>query len=363
MTIKTGILFQLCIILISSLTVADTVKLVAGGGMGPDGGPADKAALGQPFGVGIDSQGNLYIADYSDHRVRKVDTRGIITTFAGTGKKGYAGDGGPATQAEFNAMHDLVIGANDDVYVADSDNLRVRRIDAKTGIITTVAGTGKKELTGDGGPGDKASLDGIACLYFDPARTKLYLAGFSRAVRVLDLKTGIIDTIKGLPGGRSVAVDSQGNIYVGGGSTLRVRRPDGKLEVLLDKKTAAPGELTIGDNTKHLALDADENLLLSDDFGHAVKKFLVAEKKLERFFGSGARGTQGIGGPALEVELNGPHGVYFHTPTKTIYVSDSRNKRAVRKIACAAMVFVLAVVAFGQGQQRRASDVARSLRC
>ena len=143
---------------------ADSITLVAGGSNGKDGGPAKEAALGQPFGVGLDSQGNLYIADYSEHRVRMVDS-------------------------------------------------------------------------------------------------KLYISGFSGVVRLLDLQSGIIDKVRGLPGGRSIAVDSQGNIYVGGGTTLRVRRPNGKIEILLDKKAAETGTLTIGDNTKHLALDADDHLL------------------------------------------------------------------------------------------------------
>lgn len=97
-------------------------------------------------------------------------------------------------------------------------------------------------------------------MYFDHAGTKLYITGFSSVVRMFDLATGVIQTVPKLPGGRSVAVDSKGNIYVGGGSTLRVRRPDGAIETLIDKKKAAPGELTIGDNTKHLGLDADETL-------------------------------------------------------------------------------------------------------
>lgn len=325
--------FLLALSMIAVLTtgaLADRVVLVAGEGEGEDGGPAKKAAMGQPFGIDFDSHGNLYIADFTEHRVRKVDSQGIITTIAGTGKKGFAGDGGPALQAEFNGMHDLVVGPNDDVFVADSYNLRVRKIDAKTGVITTVAGTGVKGVSGDGGPGDKAGLDGIGCLFLDAPRTKLYMTGFSGVVRVLDLCMGTIDTIKGMPGGRSVAVDSKDNVYVGGGSLLRVRRPNGQIEVLIDKNKAAPGELTIGDNTKHIAIDAEENLLIADDFGHAVKRYLVAEKKVMPLIGSGKRGSQGVGGPPLEVELNGPHGVYYHAATKTIYVCDSRNRRVLK---------------------------------
>ena len=170
----------------------------------------------------------------------------------------------------------------------------------------------------------------MASLYFDPTGTKLYISGFSSVVRVLDLKTGSIETVRGLPGGRSVAVDSQGNIYVGGGSTLRVRRPTGEVEVLIDAKQAESGTLTVGENTKHLGFDAEENVLLADDFGNRIKKYLVQEKKLVVVAGSGKRGTSGLNGPPTEAELYAPHGVYFHALTNTIYICDSRNKRLLK---------------------------------
>lgn len=315
---------------IVATTQAGELVLVAGGGKGLDGGPAVGAAIGQPFGCAIDTAGNLFIADYSEHRVRKVDPKGVITTVGGTGKAGFGGDGGPAVKGQFNAMHDLVLDREGNIYVADSSNLRIRKIAAKTGILSTIAGNGEKGVRGDGGPGPEASLDGVASLFFDPTYTKLYLTGFSSVVRVVDMQTGTIDTIKGLPGGRSLAVDSKGNIYVAGGSTLRVRRPDNTLEVLVDKKKSQPGQVTIGDNTKHLGLDADENVLIADDLGYAIKKYIVAEKKVIIVVGTGERGAAGVGGPPLAAQLDGPHGVYYHPPTKTIYIGDSRNKRVLK---------------------------------
>ncbi|QDU28034.1 NHL repeat protein [Anatilimnocola aggregata] len=317
---------------IVTIAQADELLLVAGGGKGSDGGSAIGAAMGQPFGMAIDAAGNLFIADFSEHRVRKVDTKGVITTVGGTGEKGFSGDGGPAVDGQFNAMHDLVLDRERNIYIADSSNLRVRKIEAKTGILSTVAGNGEKGVRGDGGPGAEASLDGVASLFFAPDYTKLYLGGFSGVVRVLDMKSGVIDTVKGLPGGRSIAVDSKGNIYVAGGSTLRILRPDGTIEVLVDKKKAQPGEVTIGDNTKHLGFDADENVFIADDFGHAIKKYVVAEKKVILIAGTGERGTAGVGGPPLVAQLDGPHGVYFHPPTNTLYIGDSRNKRVLKLV-------------------------------
>ncbi len=311
-----------------SAVSAEKLVVVAGGGTAKDGGPAPAAAIGQPFGMGRDEDGNLFVADFSEHRVWKVDPKGVISVAAGTGKKGYAGDGGPAIKGEFDGMHDLVVAPTGDIYIADSYNLRVRKIDAKTGTLSTVAGNGEKKIAGDGGPGEKAGLDGVASLWL--SGDKLYMTGFSAAVRGLDLKTGTIDRVKGLPGGRSVAVDSKGNVYVGGGTTLRVMRPDGKVEVLHDSKKAAADEVRLGDNPKHLGFDADENVLIADDFGHQIKKFVVADRKLVVVAGSGKRGKAGLDGPPLASELDGPHAVYFHPATKSVYIGDSRNKRVLR---------------------------------
>lgn len=320
----------LFLLMLSTLSVAraDTLTLVAGGGKTVASGPATQAATGEPFGLGHDAQRNLFIADFTEHRVWKIDPQGIISVAGGTGKKGLGGDGGPAIEGQFSGMHDLVVAPNGDIYIADSYNLRVRKIEAKTGLLSTVAGNGEKKIAGDGGPGDQASLDGVASLWL--VEDKLYITGFSAAVRVLNLTTGVIDRVKDLPGGRSVAVDSRGNIYVGGGTTLRVLRPGGKVEVLHDSRKAAANEVKLGDNPKHLGFDAEENVLIADDFGHQVKKYLVAEQKLVVVAGCGQRGTSGLDGPALAAELNGPHAVYFDPVSKMIYVGDSRNKRVLR---------------------------------
>src|SRR5205823_5970238 len=123
------------------------------------------------------------------------DTKGVITTIAGTGTpKGKPtnpatlGDGGPARKADIDGVHTLAVAPNGDIYLADTWNVRVRKIDAKTGVITTLAGTGKKAISGDGGPAEKADLDGVANLVLDPKGEKCYVTGFSKVVRVVDLK-------------------------------------------------------------------------------------------------------------------------------------------------------------------------------
>lgn len=305
---------------------ADELVLVAGGGTARDGGPAAAAAIGQPFGLGHDRDGNLFVADFSEHRVWRIDPKGTISVAAGTGKKGFAGDGGPAAQGQFDGLHDLVVAPNGDIYVADTYNVRVRKIDAKTGILSTVAGNGQKKIAGDGGPGDQASLDGVASLWL--AGDKLYMTGFSAAVRVLDLTTGTIDRVKGLNGARTVAVDAKGNVYVCS-KALRVLRPDGKVEVLHDPTKAAADEVKLVD-VKHLGFDAEGNVLIADNFANQVKKYLIADRKLVVVAGSGSKGTGGLNGPPLEAELTGPHAVYFHRATGAVYIGDSRNKRVLK---------------------------------
>jgi hypothetical protein len=120
------------------------ITTVAGNGIsafGGDGGPAIRASLSFPDSVAVDVVGNLYIADSSNNRIRRVDVNGIITTVAGNGTIGFSGDGGQAKKAELNLPVDVVVDASGDLYIADSNNNRIRKIDTN-GIITTIAGSG-----------------------------------------------------------------------------------------------------------------------------------------------------------------------------------------------------------------------------
>ncbi len=316
----------------TELARADKVTLVAGG-MGGDGGPANEARVLRPFGVIFDKTGNMYIGQFGTKTdgqfVRKVDTKGIITTIAGTGKVGAGGDGGPATNGEFNCIHDIVIGPDGNLYVADSFNRKVRKIDVKTGILTSFAGTGEgKEATGDGGPAEKAALDGVASLWFSNDGATLYVSGFSKVVRVIDMKTSIISTLKNCPGGRSIAMDSKGNLYIAGGTSLRVRTPNGEVKVLLDDTHLGGSDIPLAGNPKHLGIDAQDNVLICDELHHLLRKYLPAEGKLVTIMGDGKPGTGGLGGPAEKAQLKDPHGVLFHNGA--IYVVDSMNDRVLK---------------------------------
>ena len=232
------------------------------GSFAGDGGPATAAALWNPTDIAFDPQGNLYIADHNNDRVRKVDPQGVITTVAGSGTEGFSGDGGPATKAQLNtatpyvvtpdvawapsASMSLAFDAAGNLYISDTGNARVRKVDLK-GIITTIAGTGKPGFSGDGGPAKSAQLSNPGGLAFD-AEGNLYIADGptltfkSNRIRKID-KAGIITTIAGtdadgfsgdggpasaasLAGPGNISFDAQGNLYFADGGNNRVRKID-----------------------------------------------------------------------------------------------------------------------------------------
>jgi sugar lactone lactonase YvrE len=221
------------------------ITTVAGGGLGADGGLAINATLDRPAGVAIDISGNLYIAESFGDRVRKVDAHtGVITTVAGTGNgRAFFGDGGPATSAELLSPEGLSVDAIGNLYILDTDNIRVRKVDGRTGIITTVAGNGSFLFSGDNGPAISAGLSTPRGIALD-ASGNLYIAdsgGSSKRVRKVDAQTGIITTVAG--GGPSsnfgdgrlatsawlgspyaVAVDTRGNLYIADYPISRVWR-------------------------------------------------------------------------------------------------------------------------------------------
>lgn len=188
-----------------------------------DGGPAPMATLQEPWAIAFDAAGNLYIADRDNHRIRKVDGHGVITTIAGNGKGGFSGDGGPGSQASINLPLAIVVDGEGNVVFTDSANQRVRRIDHGTGVITTIAGTGKSASTGDGGPATKASLADPQSLIFDTSGNLYIEETAPLAFRRID-KAGRISTVQKIggvpikasqvPGFNGWLFDSAGDLYV-----------------------------------------------------------------------------------------------------------------------------------------------------
>ncbi len=206
------------------------------------------AKVVKPFASGIDKDGNIYLPEFTGDRIRKIDAKGIIATFVGTGKPGHSGDSGPALAAEINWVHQVLVGPDNNLYVADTRNSCVRKIDLATGVISTFAGTGKKGNSGDGGPAAKAEIGNIYCISIDPKCERMVICDLdNKRIRAVDMKTGIISALAGngkagvpangsdaasspLSDPRAVAADGNGNVYIleRGGNALRVVDANGK---------------------------------------------------------------------------------------------------------------------------------------
>lgn len=338
-----------------ALVEPEVLELVAGGGVQPDGSPAVKSALKSPFGVDFSPGGELIFVELTGERVRQIDRAALLHTIAGTGSKGDGGDGGPAREAAFNGMHSLVVLPSGEIVVADTWNNKLRKIDPRTGLISTFAGTGRKGFGGDGGPAAKAGFGGIYCIALDPARRNLYLADLdNRRIRAIDLETGIVSTVagngaKGIPKDgeravaaplvdpRAVAADAQGRVYIleRGGHALRVVKPDGSIETLVG--TGKAGDTGDGGDArqatmngpKHLCVDLDGNILIADTENHRVRKYFLDSRTIVPIAGTGRRGTEGVGGPPLQAQLFQPHGVTVHSDG-SLYISDSGNNRILK---------------------------------
>ena len=332
---------------------AARLVLVAGGGEKSGDAPALESKLNGPFGVDFDRSGNMFIIEMPGNRLCRID----ISTATGNGEKGNSGDGRPAIKAQFNGPHSLAVLPNGDVLVADTWNNRVRRIDAKSGAISTFAGTGEKGSSGDGGVAEKAQFGGVYCVALNPEGDKLYLADLdNRRIRSVDLRTAIVSTVagngkKGIPKDgsearkaplvdpRAVAADRKGNIYIleRSGNTLRVVDAAGKIRTVVgtgEKGATGDGgdalQATLN-GPKHLCVDLQDNVIIADTENHIIRKYLPRDRKIVRVAGSGQRGTGGIGGPPEMAELNQPHGVCVDR-SGVLYISDSSNNRVLKLI-------------------------------
>jgi sugar lactone lactonase YvrE len=333
---------------------AGRLELVAGRTGGASVTPGD-TQITSPFGVAFDDRGTLYFVEMLGHRVRKIGRDGLVTTLAGTGREGNGGDAGLAIRAEFNGPHSLAVTTSGDIYVADTWNNRVRKIDGRSGVITVVAGTGRKGFSGDGGPAIEADFGGIYCIALDEGGQTIDLADLdNRRVRRVNLRTGIVATVagngnKGVPSDgddahsaslvdpRAVALDGHGSLYIleRGGHALRVVDRSGKIRTVAG--TGKAGNAGDGGDArratlnqpKHLCVDAAGNVLIADSENHRIRIYRPDDGTIHGLAGNGRKGSSGIGGPPGEAELDQPHGVTVG-PGGMIYISDSNNNRILR---------------------------------
>ncbi len=337
-----------------TLCSAQSVEIVAGGGTAGEGAPATHAKLIEPFATGIDGKGNLYIVEMEGgERVYKVDKIGKISTVAGTGEKGYSGDGGLAVKAQINGSHHLLVLPNGDILLADTFNQRIRRIDGKTKIITTIAGTGEKGFSGDGGLATQAKFGGIYCLALDAKASRLYACDLdNRRIRAIDMKTGIVTTVAGngkqgvprdyqpalespLTDPRAIALDSVGNLYIleRGGDALRVVGQDGKIHTVIGKPIPLPPVPGALNGPKHLCVDRQDNVLIADTENNRILKYFSGTSELKVIAGSNSPtapiATEGGNLTPLQIRLERPHGVYVHKDG-SIYIADSSHGLVLR---------------------------------
>jgi sugar lactone lactonase YvrE len=262
-------------------------------GSSGDGGAATQAQLNSPRGVAVDGAGNVYIADTGNHRIRRVGSNGIITTYAGTNGPGFSGDGGPATQAQLSSPVGVAVDGAGAVYIADRANNRIRRVDLD-GIITTFAGTNTSSL-GNGGPATQAMLS--------------------------------------LPEG--VAVDGVGNVYIAETARHRIRRVANGI-ITTFAGTGVPG---LGDDDipatqaeflypQSVAVDGAGNVYIADTDNHRIRR-VDTNGIIRAFAGTGVRGFRGDGGPATQARLEFPGGLATDA-AGNVYIADSGNRRVRR---------------------------------
>lgn len=389
---------------------AGAIGTVAGTGepgWGGDAGPATAAMLNEPKTVTLDAAGNLYVADSENHLVRKVDARtGIMTTIAGTGvreapasipagpvpapaeddedpladpvsKPGdaytqqpdlsgmvryvtgtpsrdqrFAGDGGPAVEAILNFPSAVAVAEDGTVYIADTWNHRIRRVDPGTGVISTIAGTGQAKCYGDNGPAVKAALNEPVALALD-GPDRLYIADQSNnRVRKLDLTSGVITTVVGtgesgyngdgapgpetaLAGPSGLAVDQAGNLYIADTFSGRIRKWDrhaGTVETVAGGTGAfqfAPGENESSPNLSRpyaIALHSDGRLFITDSDNHLIRVWNLQKREMSLLAGNGQAAFCGDGKDPLHSSLNFPFGVALDARGH-VYIADTFSHR------------------------------------
>ena len=270
-------------------------------GFAGDGGPAKEALLNGPFDIAFDDAGNLYFSDTFNNRIRRVDARsGVISTIAGNGHAGYGGDDGPATAAALNEPYGIVVDHAGNLCIADRLNRRIRRVDAASGIITSVAGTGEAAYSGDGGPAARAGLAEPNGLAFDAAERHLYITDVAdNRVRVIDLATGRIATFAG-----TGAAEHTGD----GG------------------KASDAG--TFGARAVKVAKDGTVYIL--ERQGSSLRAVDPATGVIRTIAGTTARGYAGDGGPALDAVFDAPKEMALERDGSLLIV-DTEN-HAIRRI-------------------------------
>ncbi len=345
-------------------------------GFSGDGSPATHATLDFPIGVAVDATGTLYIADSGSQRIRKVSPAGIITTVAGNGYCCFSGDGQAATNAALNLPYDISTDRSGNLYIADRDNQRILRVNAKNGVMTTVAGNGVLGYSGDGGPALKASLANPMGMTIGRDGSLFIVDQGNHRIRKVDAITGIISTVAGngiqdlagdggpatearLNSPMGIAVDAEGKLYISDTGNQRVYVvdiSDGSINTVAGTGGSGfsgdGGPATRADlaNPTSLAVDPEGNLYIADSDNHRVRKVDKKTGMITTVAGDGNSGLQGDGGPAVEASLRYPAGISIDQDI--LYIADTGH-HLIRIVSL--KTGVIASLA-GNGQPGRGGD-------
>ena len=298
-----------------------TIVTIAGVGY-VEGIPAREGPAGWPMGIARSSAGDLFVVDYWGHRIWRIDTDGILHLYAGQGVPGNSGDGGPAAEAKFDQPHDLRIDGDDNLYVSDLGNSTIRRIDASTGIITTIAGSGKTGRGGDGGPAVEAELDTHCGIAIDRDGNVYISSEWANNIRRIDARTGIIDRFAGWDARHHPSEDGDSRPASGPGLSMGGYHGDG-----------GPADSAGFHHPEHLAFDSRGDLYVCDNSNHRIRKIDMESGTVTTVFGNGQAASNGDGGPAVEASVFMPDSIYLDAARqpvrrREVRLQDSQGGRA-----------------------------------
>ena len=344
-----------------------TIATLAGTGSpgnSGDGGSSVEAQINNPYGVIVGPGGDIVFCDIDNHVIRRVSRKkGIIDTLVGTGEKGYSGDGGPALEAKLNQPYEVRFHPSGDLYWVEMPNHLVRKLDARTNLIVTVAGTGEVGFSGDGGAATDATFNRPHSIEFDPAGERLFICDIgNHRIRVVDLETGKVDTWCGtgepkptkdgakigkktpLKGPRALCLSPDGDLWLAlreGNQVFRIDLEEARLFHVAGTgkkgfhEEARPAKESLLSGPKGVAVSPDGNLVyLADTESHSIRAIDLAADPpaLILIAGTGKKGDGPDSPDPLLCEMNRPHGVGVDPVTGDLYVGDSEAHK-VRKIS------------------------------